>query len=161
MNDDEIELLVVLLDSGPLGLVTNPKENAESRACKDWLRRLVREGHQPLVPAIIDYEVRRELRLYGKTNGLQNLDVFKKTYGCLLLSADALLQAAEFWAIARRTGMPTADRLALDADVILAAQAATLNPSDWGMPGARVVIATDNVGHLARFVDARHWRDIR
>ena len=32
--------LIVLLDNGPLELVTNPKESVESRACKDWLRQL-------------------------------------------------------------------------------------------------------------------------
>jgi len=37
--------LIVLLDSGPLGLVTNPKESAESLACKDRLRQLTRDGH--------------------------------------------------------------------------------------------------------------------
>jgi hypothetical protein len=160
MIDDEPGLFVVFLDSGPYGLVTNPKESPESRACKGWLRHLVRAGHQPLVPAIVDYEVRRELKLYRRSTGLHNLDVFKSTYGCVDITPDALLQAAEFWAIARRSGLPTADRLALDADVILAAQAATLDPAMWGMPGSRVVIATDNVGHLARFVDARKWRDI-
>lgn len=66
--------LIVLLDSAPLGLATNPKESAEAIQCRAWLRALVAAGHRALVPAITDYEVRRELRLYGKVNGLQNLD---------------------------------------------------------------------------------------
>jgi hypothetical protein len=44
---------------------------------------------------------------------------------------------------------------ALDADVILAAQA--LNAMEVGSP---IVVATTNVRHLARFVDARPWQDI-
>ena len=44
-----------------------------------------------------------------------------------------MLKAAEFWAGARRSGSPTAPEAALDADVILAAQAAMLN--DTGDPG--------------------------
>jgi hypothetical protein len=44
---------------------------------------------------------------------------------------------------------------ALDADVILAAQVHSLRTGD-----ERVVVATTNVGHLARFVEARRWPDI-
>jgi len=49
-------------------------------------------------------------------------------------------------------GKPTADRNALDGDVILAAQAI------WEVnAGNEVVIATTNVGHLSQFVDVREW----
>lgn len=71
-----------------------------------------------------------------------------------------MLQAAALWALARQTRLPTADNLALDADMILAAQAATLNSGDWGLPGARVIIATSNVVHLARFAPAQEWQTI-
>jgi hypothetical protein len=50
-----------------------------------------------------------------------------------------------FWADARARGVPTASRDALDADVILAACAATI-----GQPGDAVMVAATNVGHLAR-----------
>lgn len=152
--------MIVLLDSGPLGLASNPKQGTEADACKAWLRALIIAGHRALVPAIIDYEVRRELQLYRKTQGLYRLDYLVATHGFLSLTDAALRQAADFWASARQQGLPTADRFALDADVILAAQAATLDPSEWGQPGAPVVIATTNVGHLARFADARLWRDV-
>ena len=114
--------MIVLLDSGPLGLVSNPRQSAEADACKVWLRALIIAGHRALVPAITDYEVRRELQLYQKTQGLS--------------------------------------RFALDADVIRAAQAATLDAGECGQPGAPVVIATTNAGHLSRFADARLWRGI-
>ena len=151
---------IVLLDSGPLGLVTNPKESAEAVACKDWLKRLTQEGHQALVPAITDYEVRRELRLYGKTNGLRNLDLLVASASYLSLTPQALWLATDLWAQVRQAGLPTADRFALDADVILAAQARTLDAGYWEMPGADIVIATSNVGHLTRLADARLWQDI-
>jgi hypothetical protein len=67
-----------------------------------------------------------------------------------------MLLAAELWAQARRQGQPTAPDLALDADVILAAQARLLAQQQ----PEPVVIATTNVGHLARFAPARLWRDI-
>ena len=152
--------LIVLLDSGPLGLVTNPKESTESLACKDWLRQLTRDGHQALIPAITDYEVRRELKLYGKVNGLRNLDTLAAAAGYVPLTPQALWLASDLWAQARQAGLPTADRFALDADVILAAQARTLDTGFWEMPGAAIVIATSNVGHLAPFADARLWQEI-
>lgn len=61
-----------------------------------------------------------------------------------------MLRAADLWAQARRNGLPTADPKALDCDVILAAQALAVN----GM------VATENVGHLSRFVNAKSWREI-
>lgn len=152
--------IIVLLDSGPLGLVTNPKESAEALACKNWLRQLSEDKHQALVPAITDYEVRRELKLYGKLNGLRNMDALTAAAGYVPLTPQALWLASDLWAQMRQTGLPTADRFALDADVILAAQAWTLDTGFWEMPGAEVVIATSNVGHLARLAEARLWRDI-
>jgi predicted nucleic acid-binding protein len=67
------------------------------------------------------------------------------------LDREAMLKAADLWAQARKNGLPTADPKALDGDAILAAQALEVNG----------IVATDNVGHLARFVTARTWRDIR
>lgn len=152
--------MVVLLDSEPLGLATNPKLGVEADACREWLRALRHAGHLPLVPEIVDYEVRRELRLYDKARGLRNLDALAVPGRYLSLTTAAMRRAADFWAQLRKTGLPTADRLALDADVILCAQAATLDPAAYGLPGASVVVATGNVGHLARLVDARRWQDI-
>ena len=151
--------LIILLDSGPLGLATNPNATADALACQQWVRHLPDLGHLQLIPAIIDYELRRELQLMNRLRALHTLDTLK-SLGYLPLTEAALLQAAGFWAEVRRAGLPTADRFALDADVILAAQAATLNSAAWGMAGADVVIATLNVGHLSRFVDARLWQDI-
>jgi hypothetical protein len=50
---------------------------------------------------------------------------------------------------------PTVDEKALDADASLAASSRFL-----GQTGAAVIVATTNVGHFARFVDAGSWREI-
>ena len=55
----------------------------------------------------------------------------------------------------RKQGRPTADDKALDGDVILAAQAVLTATAD-----DEVIVATENVGHLARFVPAYAWWDI-
>lgn len=143
----------VLLDAGPLGLVTNPRRSRPSIACAQWLQALVAHGSRVIVPEIADYEVRRELLRANKARGLARLDALADLVEYLPLTTAALRQAAIFWAQARQQGRPTADDKALDGDVILAAQAMTLEAVD-------VVIATTNVGHLSRFAPAALWPDI-
>jgi len=144
---------VVLLDTGPLGLVTNPRRSPQSVACAQWLQALVAHSIRVIVPEIADYEVRRELLRAKKERGLARLDALASRLEYLPLTTAAMRQAAVFWAQARQQGQPTADEKALDGDVILAAQALTLGVVD-------VVIATTNVGHLSRFAPAALWPDI-
>jgi hypothetical protein len=54
------------------------------------------------------------------------------------------------WANARRGGYSVADPKELDGDVILAAQAKEIG----------AIVATENVGHLSLFVDARNWQSV-
>jgi hypothetical protein len=145
----------ILLDAGPLGLVTNPRGGAEAAQCSAWLSELLRRGAQVRVPEIADYEVRRELFRAGKTPGVRQLDALAVQIGYVPLTTAAMRQAAVFWAQLRQQGQPTAGKDALDGDVILAAQAAIL----IGM-GNTVVIATTNVGHLSRLVPAQRWQEI-
>jgi predicted nucleic acid-binding protein len=145
--------LNVLLDAGPLGLVTNPRRSRQSVACAQWLQAIVGRGSRVLVSEIADYEVRRELLRANKVRGLARLDALIGLLEYLPLTTAAMRQAAVFWAQARQQGQPTADDKALDGDVILAAQAMTLGVAD-------VVIATTNVGHLSRFAPAALWPDI-
>ena len=51
----------VLLDAGPLGLLSNPNNSPQPIACRAWLASLLAAGRQVVVPEITDYEVRREL----------------------------------------------------------------------------------------------------
>lgn len=93
--------IVVLLDSGPLGLVTNPSGSLEALQCKQWLQLLLSKGYRVLVPEIADYEVRRELLRANKVKGIQRLDSLKAAIGYLPLTTEVMLKAAEFWAQAR------------------------------------------------------------
>lgn len=144
---------VILLDSGPLGLVTNPKLSAESIACAQWLQTQVTSGNRTIIPEIADYEVRRELLRANKTKGLVRLDALISLVEYLPLTTAAMRQAAKFWAQARQQGQTTAGDKTIDGDMILAAQAMTLEASN-------IIIATTNVGHLSRFAAADLWQNI-
>ena len=147
--------MIVLLDAGPLGMITNPKSSPENETCKNRLAGLAYNGVEVVIPEIADYEVRRELLRAGKEKGLGRLDALKGMLGYAAITTPVMLRAAEFWAAARRMGRQSADDASLDADMILAAQAATLVRD-----GVETVIATTNVRHLALLSPARIWHDI-
>ncbi len=137
----------VILDAGPLGKIAHPRADPQIAA---WLERLLDADITVILPEIADYEVRRNLLLEGLTKSIARLDQLKTTLTYLPLNTEAMQKAAELWAWARRRGHPTADPKELDCDVILVAQAQQ----------ASAVVATENVGHLSLFVEARNWRDI-
>jgi predicted nucleic acid-binding protein len=147
--------VIILLDAGPLGMITNPRSSPENEACKDWLAHVVSTGAEVVVPEIADYEVRRELLRAGKEKGLGRLDALKAMLAYAPITTAIMLKAAEYWATARRMGRQSADDASLDADMILAAQADAL---DRG--GNQAVVATTNLRHLALFAPARLWRDV-
>jgi predicted nucleic acid-binding protein len=144
---------VILLDAGPLGLLSNPNRRGQTLACRRWLQALTAAGRRILVPEIADYEVRRELLRANKVKGLTRLDALAAQLGYLPLTTPAMRRAAELWAQARQQGRPTAADNTIDGDMILAAQALTLGTPD-------VIIATTNIGHLTRFVTADLWQNI-
>lgn len=107
------------------------------------------------LPEIADYEVRRELLQARLPNSIAVLDTLQTELDYLTLNTSVMRRAAELWAEVRQAGRPTADRHALDGDVILAAQTLAL-----GYAPDEVVVATTNIGHISRFVEARRWQDI-
>ena len=149
---------VVVLDSGPLGLACGSPSKPAVARCQAWLRALDIAGVRVVIPEIADYEVRRGLLHAGTAASLARLDGLRGPDGHLVyepITTAAMRLAAELWAAARRAGLPTAGPRSLDADAILAAQAVlACDPADT------VTVATTNVGHLARFVDARPWDQI-
>ena len=147
--------MVILLDAGPLGLITNPRASQETRECNQWLESLALKGILVKIPEIADFEVRRELLRADKFKGIGRLNDLQKYLDYVPLTTQTMLKAAQFWAQVRKQGMPTADDKALDGDVILAAQATLIQDE-----GHEVIIATTNVGHLSRLAQAKIWRDI-
>jgi len=147
----------ILLDSSPLGLACGNPRRSETVQSLNWLDGLLARGVVVFVPEVADYEVRRELTRIGAIPSLIRLDALVTNRGLRYapITTAQMRQASLFWADARNRGLPTASPDALDADVILAACAATI-----GQPGDQVIVATRNVGHLARYCDARLWTSI-
>ena len=148
--------LMVLLDTGVLGNVTNPNsKKSDNLACFNWLLSLPSRGYELAIPEIADYELRRELLRGEKVKGIQKLDNLKAELIYLSITTSVMIRAAELWAEVRQIGQATADPKALDGYVILAAQAQL-----QAEQGYRVIVATTNVKHISRFIDARPWNDI-
>jgi predicted nucleic acid-binding protein len=146
---------VILLDSGPLGMLTNPKAKGVPLECQVWLKALLRRGERVAIPEIADYEVRRELLRAGLAQSLRRLDNLTQTLDYIPIQTETMRLAARLWAEMRQSGQPTADDKALDGDVILAAQARLLCDET-----TEAIVATTNVAHLSRLVTALDWRAI-
>jgi len=146
---------MILLDSGPLGMVTNPKAKGIPFDCQQWLKSLLVRGEKVVIPEIADYEVRRELLRAGLLRSLHRLDTLKQTLDYIPIQTETMLLAAHLWAKVRQDGRPTADAKALDGDVILAAQARLLYDRT-----TEVIVATTNTVHLSRFIVAMNWQAI-
>ncbi len=94
----------ILLDAGPLGLVSNPRYSPQNTACAQWLQALLAGGERVIVPEIADYEIRRELLRAGKRHGVARLDAMVAWLEYLPITTAAMRRAAELWALARQRG---------------------------------------------------------
>lgn len=153
---------IIVLDTFPLSsmgrrLPPAGTPRTEGEKCHEWIRACIAAGHQVVAPAVCYYEVLRELERLDARAQIARLQAFCFASQARLLSINDrhLEAAARLWAQARQDGVPTASPEALDVDVILAAQAQALRARSDAY-----VIATTNVGHLARFVPAQHWAQI-
>jgi len=154
-------MLTIILDTGPLGILTNPKKPHGTVDALRWAAAHIRAGNRIMVPSIADYEVRRELVRLGKACGLVSLDTWNATPSdrYIILTDNALRLASELWARARNAGTATADPKELDCDVLIADQALDYAKMH-GLAPNEIIVATVNVGHLAQFVQAEIWQNI-
>lgn len=141
----------LVLDTGPLGRACHPHARRNANVEFNlWLERLIKSGTEVCVSEIADYELRRELLRLRAAGQVARLDRLISQLTFLPLDRETMLAAAALWANARNAGQPTSDSRELDCDAILAAQAQIHG----------CVVVTDNVGHLSRWVDARHWHAV-
>lgn len=152
---------IIILDSSPVSLITNPKAESSPKECQKWFKTLLDRDYNIILPEIVDYEVRRELLRANKKSGLQKLDQLKAEIIYLSITTEVMLKAAELWAETRNKGKPTADNRSLDGDVILAAQALLLQTALLlNNHENEVTIATSNKKHLSLFIKAENWQEI-
>lgn len=142
---------IYLLDSGPLGLLAHHKL-ANRMVLERWLMSEVAAGATVYVSELADYEVRRELiRLIGSgqlpASRLDRLNTLSTLFPYLAVSTAMWQRAAEFWAEARSRGVPTANNDALDGDVLIAAQAASI----------QATVVTTNAAHISIWVPTKSW----
>ena len=118
--------MIVLIDSGVLGLLANPNKIGEAKKCEEWIYTLLAKGVYITTSIICDYEVRRNLILESlrrpNVNGIANLDELKDIIDILSLKDEVMYLAAMLWAQSRSQGKPTTNLKNLDADIILSAQ---------------------------------------
>jgi predicted nucleic acid-binding protein len=147
----------LVLDTGILGQLVHSKPS-RNRAVVQWLLttlRREREFVHIFVPEIADYELRRKLlHLISKSQAspksIRILDQIETFLEYLPLNTTTMRHAAELWAISRQQGFPTTDDRSLDGDVILAAQALSVDG----------VVVTSNQKHLERFAPTKMWNEI-
>ena len=144
--------MIVVLDSGVLGMLCAPQVDRELDV---WLSGLEHRGRRVVIPEVCDYELRREM-LRNRSESLLRLEELEQRFDYLPITTPAMRLASELWARLRQQGRPTAADASLDADCVLAAQALVVAASE----NRGVVVATTNVGHLSRLVDARTWREV-
>jgi len=142
---------IYLLDTGPLGLLAHNRP-VNRIPIQAWLVREMTAGATVYISEVADYEVRRELnrlirRGHLPPSRLNRLDQLANFVTYLPISTVMWRHAAEFWADARHQGLPTASDAALDADVLIAAQAAEV----------LATVVTGNPGHIARWVPVHAW----
>src|SRR5436305_556454 len=101
----------IFLDSGPLSVLTNPKLPPETVRIIAWAIAMRKSGHKFVVPAVADYEVRRELERAGKVASIAALDAWNSAAAdrYLPLTDSALRLGSKLWARSRKAGTSTSD----------------------------------------------------
>ena len=149
--------ITIVLDSGPLAILTQRMGVPAAEQCRQWMAHRTAQGFGVAVPEIVDYELRRELIRARKTASVQRLDrlINNPLITYLPLTTAQMRLAARLWGDIRNQGTPTAPDTDIDVDVILAAQAMSI-----GLPKAQIKVATTNTAHLSRLVPADLWQNI-
>jgi predicted nucleic acid-binding protein len=146
----------LLLDTNILTRLCHPHKDINA-SVNEWLEKLLGlNSFTVIIPEIADYEVRRGLMHVALKSGqsttrsLLRLDLLTEMLEYLPLNTATMRRAAGLWAESRLAGLPTAVEVALDGDVLLAAQALEVSG----------VVVTENIRHLSRFVESRLWQNI-
>jgi hypothetical protein len=86
--------MILVLDVGPLGVLSNPSEHTEAVRCQTWLHTLS-DNIPVYVSEIADFEVRRELLRTDKVDSLAALDYPISSLDYLAIDTPTMRRAAE------------------------------------------------------------------
>lgn len=149
----------IILDTFPVSCIGKPRQDTQKTTdiCRDWVFACVQAGNPVYIPEIAYYEALRELERTGSVAQIARLKAFSAALPerYILLTTKQIEHAAKLWAQARNSGQQTASRDSLDGDMLLVAQALSLNlsPTDY-------VIATTNLNHIGLFAAAQDWTTV-
>lgn len=154
--------MTVYLDTGVVLLLLSPgKRHKEvNQQCVNWYLALLDRGHDIFIPDVVYHEAERGYlitrRKHPHTKKLQALKALVSTGGArrLSITSRAIDHASILWAYLRLNGIKVSEN-SFDADVMIAAQIRQHRVRD------HQVIATTNVRHLERMVNASSWQDIK
>lgn len=164
--------MIVILDTGIIGIITNPNNSPETIECENWLYGLFSRGARIISSDICDYEIRRGLELAcininnkspyisllaNKRGGIEKLDELRNILEFLPVSFSLLERASYLWGKSRSISQPLSSNSVLDVDIILCAQWEILSEEN---PGREIIIATKNVRDLGRYANADIFENI-
>jgi hypothetical protein len=154
--------MMVFLDSGVLGILSNPTESETNAKCEDWLFRLLSKGIKVITSEICKYEVKRSLilaqkRTGYKIGGVEKLAELSDLIEFIPITKNEIDIACEIWSDSVIKGIQVAAENDINFDIIICAQWKNLTTEN---PGQEVVIATHNLRHLRRFAKAEEWENI-
>jgi hypothetical protein len=152
--------LIVILDTGLLGWITNPNY-VKSKKYIDWFEQLVCRSATVMTSDLCAYEVERGLFLArkktGAFDGITLLEDLRNRIVFLPITSELLRESAILWADAQSQSLGTSSPKNIDVDIILCAQYRLLQNE---YPGRTVIVATENIRDIGRFANADRWEHI-
>lgn len=138
----------IVLDARALSQIAHPRKHTD---ISEWFLDVAASGRRIVLPEIVDYEVRRGLLRIPAPRQIEELDALKESLYYFPLTTELMLNAAQIWADARRSGRPFTADDRLDGDAILIAQVHALGDR------RSVTLITNNRQHFAHYVEAMWW----
>ena len=153
--------MIILLDTGIVGPLTQPNSTEESNLILDWMYDLLAKSIIVVSSDICDYEIRRGLIQAGLqdqcNDGIEKLDKLRDVINFLPITNKALNHASSYWAEASNISQLNAPVRDINFDLILCGTWKVLTEE---YPGQEVIIATKNLRDFLRFAEADLWHNI-
>lgn len=147
----------IAIDTNILSKICYPAPES-NRIVVNKFKEIISSGQfRVLIPEICVYELKRSLLLNQLnlkepgSKSLARLQELLSAFEMITMDSSDFNLAADLWAQARASGFSTAGDKALDADVLLAAQAIK----------ASCVVITENIKHLQRYTTAKTIFEIK